>query len=274
MSRWGDLAQWVGPTDNCGDGDQYDTEPGDKMAEHRGLVVHIAEGYYGGTISWQRNPDAQVSSHFIVGRSGQVAQMVDTDTRAWAQRSGNARWLSVECEGFTSGHPLHRPGWEALSAYQVEAVARLLARAHRDYGVPFTLAENPDGRGLGYHSMGYPDWGHRDCPGAPIIGQRGDILGRARAIAGVPDPTPARPAPVPTDWTKGLVMALPTLRRGSAGVAVRRLQALANVAGARLTEDGQYGPATENAVEAFQRVNHLSVDGIAGRQTWTRLLGE
>lgn len=270
--KWTDLADWVGPTVNCGDGDKYDTEPGDKMTAHRGIVVHIAEGNYGGTISWQRNRAAEVSSHFIAGRAGQRAQMVDTDTRAWAQRSGNSGWLSVECEGFTRGHRLHRPGWEALTSDQIEFVARLLVRAHKVYGVPFALATGPDSAGLGYHSMG-ADWGHQDCPGAPIIGQRGEILARARALAGLPDTTPP-PHPAAGDWTRGLIMALPILQYGATGKPVKRAQALLNVAGARLAEDGVFGPATDDAVEAFQRVTHITSDSVIGRVTWTKLLGE
>lgn len=37
--------------------------------------------------------------------------------------------------------------------------------------------------------------------------------------------------------------------------------------------DGIYGPITEKAVRAFQADNGLSVDGIAGKNTWTALTG-
>jgi hypothetical protein len=172
MSRWGDIAAWRGPTRN----------QGGPMVEVRGVLLHIAEGYYEGTIAWQRNPAVEVSSHFIGGRSSGRAQLVDTDTTAWTQKAGNGHWLSVEFEGFTPGHRLHRPGWESLSSYQIEFAAAVLARAHKVYGVPLQIATSPTGRGLGHHSMG-PDWGHRDCPGPAIIGQKGVIVERARAIA-------------------------------------------------------------------------------------------
>lgn len=184
MARWTDLATWRGPTPNCGDGDQYPNEGDDRMREQRGLVIHIAEGYFEGTISYQKNPAANVSSHFVLsngargqGADGELAQIVDTDITAWTQRSGNGHWLSVECAGFTP-HP--------LTAAQCESVAQLLARAHREYGVPLQLATNPDGRGLGHHSMGcnWPGgaWGHCDCPGPAIIAQKPAILARAIEI--------------------------------------------------------------------------------------------
>lgn len=158
---------------------------GKAMTEHRGLVVHIAEGFYEGTIAWQHNKANDVSSHFVVGRgSGKLAQVVDTDEQSWAQKSGNAGWLSVECEGFTSGHRLHPThiGWERLNDWQIRAIAGLLVHAHHQYGVPLQVAHTPADRGLGHHSMG-AGWGHQDCPGAPIIGQKAAIVALAKTMA-------------------------------------------------------------------------------------------
>jgi hypothetical protein len=215
MARWTDLATWRGPTANCGDGDQYPNEGDDRMREHRGLVIHIAEGYFEGTISYQRNPDANVSSHFVLsngvkgqGYDGELAQVVDTDITAWTQRAGNGHWLSVECAGFTPN---------PLTAAQCESVARLLARCHTAYGVPLQLAVNPDGRGLGHHSMGcnWPSgaWGHCDCPGPAIIAQKPAIVARAIEIAGGEDMTPQeqyllRVMNVRIDAIKGLKTAV------------------------------------------------------------------
>ncbi|MFI6757690.1 N-acetylmuramoyl-L-alanine amidase [Micromonospora sp. NPDC050417] len=191
MALWTDLATWRGPTVNSGDGDRNGNEATDRMIEHRGLVLHIAEGYFEGTIAWQKNPSSRVSSHFVVAKDGRIAQMVDTDIRSWAQRSGNPTWLSVENEGFVPG---------ALTAQQVEANARLLVRANQIYDVPLQIATSPSGRGLGHHSMGAEngvDWGHPQCPGPAIIAQKPDIVARALELAGqdsaAPVPVPDRP---------------------------------------------------------------------------------
>jgi hypothetical protein len=183
--RWTDLAPWRGPTRNEGDGDGTPGETADQLIEVRGLVLHIAEGYFEGTISYERNPASQVSSHFVAGRAGGRAQIVDVGDRAWTQIEGNSRWLSVECEGFTTGNRLHQPGWEKLTAAQIEFCAQLLAEIHRRYGVPLQVATAPSGRGLGHHSMGAENgvnWGHSDCPGPPIIAQKPAIVARAIAI--------------------------------------------------------------------------------------------
>ncbi len=70
------------------------------------------------------------------------------------------------------------------------------------------------------------------------------------------------------------------LRRGDSGVDVRTLQyMLAVLAEFRetlrpLKVDGDFGPATEAAVTAFQNSAGLAADGVAGEQTWNRLYRE
>jgi Putative peptidoglycan-binding domain-containing protein len=64
----------------------------------------------------------------------------------------------------------------------------------------------------------------------------------------------------------------PTLRLGSTGPYVIELQTI-------LTQmlyytspiDGVFGTTTDNAVRQFQKVNHLTADGIVGRATWAAL---
>lgn len=181
MAIWRDLATWVGPTTA--------RTAGGMANPPRGVVLHIASGFYEGTISWQKRSTGKnrTSSHFIVGRDGRCAQMVDTADGSWAQRSGNNTWLSVELEGFAPEDGLHasHPGWETATPQQLEVCARLLAKAHQVSGVPLQLATSPSGRGLGHHSMGVEsgvDWGHSLCPGVAIKGQKPAILARAIQI--------------------------------------------------------------------------------------------
>lgn len=177
MARWTDFITRQEDTAN--------KRPGG-MVEFRGVVIHTAEGYYEGTISWEKNRSAQVSSHFVTGKnSGQVAQMMDDHDGAWTQIAGNYHWLSVENEGFGSKG-------RALTDWQCEVNARILFEAHTRFGVPLQLANDPSGRGLGHHSMGGSAWGHLDCPGPVIIAQKQHILDLARAMAGVtPTPPPS-----------------------------------------------------------------------------------
>lgn len=259
MSRWVKLAKWYG-TDHHGG----------SMSEHRGLVVHIADGFYDGTIAWQQNAPAgrRVSSHFIVGRDGRCAQMVDTDLESWSQIAGNGTWMSIEFEGFSTGAPQHHnhPGWELLTAQQIEVGAQLLVAGYHQYGIPIQLATSPDGRGLGHHSMGGNAWGHLFCPGNPIIGQKPMIVARAAAIAGTPVP------PVGED---DIVTKLPTLQYGDSGTPVKRVQTLANVllGGGDVAVDGQFGPNTRAIVLRVQHAGAIAQDGVVGHDTWSVLLG-
>ena len=62
---------------------------------------------------------------------------------------------------------------------------------------------------------------------------------------------------------------LRTLRKGDKGQQVRALQKLLG----GITVDGDFGPETRGAVEAYQRQYKLEVDGIVGPITWGALLG-
>ncbi len=91
-----------------------------------------------------------------------------------------------------------------------------------------------------------------------------------------------------TDWThyavpKGLyteealrqagrVTLMETIRIGSRGDAVKKLQTWLNKLGYNTgTPDGKFGAMTKVAVMAFQTDNNLLVDGVVGTQTWATL---
>lgn len=63
------------------------------------------------------------------------------------------------------------------------------------------------------------------------------------------------------------------LKKGDAGAAVVALQKAINKTGikTKLEEDGVFGQATVDALKAFQKKNKLTVDGIAGPQTFKTL---
>jgi hypothetical protein len=59
----------------------------------------------------------------------------------------------------------------------------------------------------------------------------------------------------------------PTLRFGSIGGAVKRLQLALRAHGARIAADGEFGRGTEFEVKKFQRERGLNEDGVAGAAT-------
>jgi GH24 family phage-related lysozyme (muramidase) len=68
-------------------------------------------------------------------------------------------------------------------------------------------------------------------------------------------------------------MSMPTLRQGSRGQHVRRVQQAVATAGFDPGPvDGVFGPRTRAALRAFQQAKGLQADGIVGPRTWAALL--
>lgn len=87
----------------------------------------------------------------------------------------------------------------------------------------------------------------------------------------------AQDVPVPPEEVVTRPYPGSLVRRGQRGTDVRYVQEVLNrisevfVQIPRLTADGVFGAASENAVRTFQRLFGLSADGIVGPLTWNRL---
>jgi hypothetical protein len=112
-----------------------------------------------------------------------------------------------------------------------------------------------EGRGSGTGRWAHRDWKATECPGnAQTAWLKGGMM---------LDPAPAPPTP------ESCTVNLPVLRPGASGGVVRSLQALLNTkAGASLTIDGSFGPATTTAVKNVQRFFGQTQDGVVGEKTW------
>lgn len=76
-----------------------------------------------------------------------------------------------------------------------------------------------------------------------------------------------------TTPAKSGVINMGTLRNGNSGTQVKVLQWLLNEGGYNAgTVDGIFGANTLKAVKAYQKAKGLTVDGIVGKNTWTKLL--
>lgn len=90
-------------------------------------------------------------------------------------------------------------------------------------------------------------------------------------VAPTPEPVnPATPDPS-TVWHNEIPFFPGTAARGSSGDHVRQFQQRLADRGWWISVDGDFGPATENIVKAFQAEKGLAVDGIAGPATWNAL---
>ena len=79
--------------------------------------------------------------------------------------------------------------------------------------------------------------------------------------------------PTQTQPAESGVVTMQTLRSGSRGTQVKVLQWLLNETGYHAgTVDGIFGSKTYEAVKAYQKANGLTVDGVAGKNTWSKIL--
>jgi hypothetical protein len=81
------------------------------------IVIHVTQGSYAGTISWFKDPAAQVSAHYVVRSSdGQITQMVAEKDTAWHARSANPYSIGIEHEGY-----IDQPSWFTDAMYRSSA---------------------------------------------------------------------------------------------------------------------------------------------------------
>lgn len=88
--------------------------------------------------------------------------------------------------------------------------------------------------------------------------------------------TRAPAAEEPKPAAKTYSVEVPMLKRNDKGEFVRAAQLLLIGRGFRCGScgsDGDFGPATQNAVQSFQRGYSLTIDGVIGPATWAALIG-
>lgn len=73
------------------------------LADVKYIVIHDTEGSYAGTLSWFKDPAAQVSAHYVVRSSdGHIAQMVDEKNIAYHDKCFNTSSVGIEHEGYAA----------------------------------------------------------------------------------------------------------------------------------------------------------------------------
>ena len=103
------------------------------------ITIHTVQGSYASAISWFKNPNARVSTHYVVRSSdGQVTQMVCENDKAFHVRESNGESIGIEHEGFIDDGG----AWYTEEMYQSSAaLVRDIAQRHginllQTYGGP------------------------------------------------------------------------------------------------------------------------------------------
>jgi len=81
---------------------------GGPLKSVNGLAVHITAGRGQARDCFDIFTKRNVSTHFVIDRSGNVVQFVAASLEAWAQGPGNPHWLSVELVGYQPDNAIQR----------------------------------------------------------------------------------------------------------------------------------------------------------------------
>lgn len=151
------------------------------------ITIHTIQGSYASAISWFRNPNARVSTHYVVRASdGQVTQMVCEGDKAFHVRDDNAESIGIEHEGFIDDGA----AWYSQEMY--ESSATLVRDICQRHGInPLQMFGGPPTDGLKELSNTcYRIKGHQHFPGNSHIdpGPYWDWERFYRLVNGTPAP--------------------------------------------------------------------------------------
>lgn len=101
------------------------------------IVLHGTAGSYLGDVAWCRDPKSGVSYHYVIGRAGEIARLVDERGRAW--HAGVSSWRGrANCNDYSIGVAFSNRGpgsGEAYTDEQYAAGARLVAGIMERHGL-------------------------------------------------------------------------------------------------------------------------------------------
>ncbi len=194
-------------------------------------------------LSWLRNPESQVSSHYFVHEDGRIVQLVAERQRAW--HAGKSSWggecdinsTSIGIEIANAGHP---GGLPSFPDAQIDAVVRLCL----DCGSRWEIVPE---RVLG-HSDVAPI--RKVDPGENFPWQKLYRAGVGHWVE-------------PASISSGRFF-----QRGETGQPIEALQSMLSLYGYDIDISGHFCERTKGVVEAFQRhFRPQRVDGIADIST-------
>lgn len=194
-----------------------------------------------------RDPDAKVSSHYMVEEDGRIFRLVPEERRAW--HAGRSSWKGeTDINGLSIGveivNPGHEFGYRPFPEAQIAAVIALVGDIRSRWTVD-------DGRIVGHADVA-PD--RKEDPGELFPWKR--LAEAGHGLWAEPPPAPGAP-----------------LGEGEEGAGVFALQAGFTRLGYDCAPSGTYDPHTAAVVRAFQRHwRPERVDGIADGETRARLI--
>ncbi|TGE31341.1 N-acetylmuramoyl-L-alanine amidase [Desulfosporosinus sp. Sb-LF] len=107
------------------------------------IVDHIMSGTLAGTDSWFANPASKVSSHFGVGKNGEIHQYVNLENPAWANGGvNNPSWTllipGVNPNYYTASIEHEGNSWDVMPEAQYQATLALHRWLIETLSIPVT----------------------------------------------------------------------------------------------------------------------------------------
>ncbi|HEX7946291.1 MAG TPA: N-acetylmuramoyl-L-alanine amidase [Phenylobacterium sp.] len=193
------------------------------------------------------DPEARVSSHYMVEEDGRIFRLVAEERRAW--HAGVSFWrgrrnLNGDSIGIEIVNPGHEFGYRPFPAAQIAAVTALVGDIRTRWSI--------EDRDIVGHSDVAPT--RKDDPGELFPWK--ELAQAGHGLWAEASPAPGNP-----------------IGEGEEGAAVFALQAGFTRLGYDLPPTGQFDPATTAVVRAFQRHwRPEKVDGMADGETRARLI--
>jgi N-acetylmuramoyl-L-alanine amidase len=76
------------------------------------LILHYTAGYsHTGSARWLASREAKASAHFVIGRGGELIQLVPLDERAWHAGGASSRWRGLTVNARSWSIELANRGW-------------------------------------------------------------------------------------------------------------------------------------------------------------------
>lgn len=196
-----------------------------------------------------------IGYNFYVRKDGSIWRGRGLDTvGAHAGGNYNSRSVGICAEGNFQK--------DFMFSVQKQSLIELLAYVWQHY---------PNAKVVGHRDMDYTACPGRNFPFGEIVS------GAQKLMAAEPKPPEAPPAPPATAPTGGAFIAMPILKRGSAGMPVGTMQTLLihayKISCGHWGVDGIFGAGTESGLNSFKRSIGLPTDGICDIAVWRKLLG-
>ena len=136
----------MNPPSGSGTGDELvHREQPSPNCDERALPITMAVIHYtemqsaADALSRLSDPEAKVSAHYLISKTGEVTRMVPEDRRAW--HAGVSFWRGIRdvnsaSIGIELDHPGHKYGYTDFPDAQFEALVPLLARMVKAHAIP------------------------------------------------------------------------------------------------------------------------------------------